>query len=455
MQKINRRAAMAALGASAVAVAVSTSARAATAPVVVAASSATGDFGKVAVLVRSVSAVTGLKAHVLAADGAELDLLEGFDLHSGTAFDGIWHSRERAQLPALGFFRMEIEATSADGGYAYARDNPDLQLQYLMTETWADVAAAPSTVDEHHRTVTVTGRCLGRHPGGDTFAPRAGEVVSVTPAAGGEVRGSTKADGSFSISVAPQKTGTLRVESVRDGVYHAGVDLPIAMIVTPVRMSVELSATKIHLGGSVEVRGLLEHQVNGAWQPYPAQPVSGLWQGIVDRAEVGPFVTDAQGVFTAAIAVPDDVTSFSVAFNQGRIRDEFVGSASAAVPVSLIYPVEVVDFGATPLGGGWWAFAGYVEYDHGVLPASTQVQLQVKPSGATTWTTVRIVTPDDRGERQRFDAQLKLTPPCRVRAYVAAQGSFAAGASAERSFGAAPRRATRIDSGAELTPRRR
>ncbi|BCJ71016.1 hypothetical protein CS0771_05600 [Catellatospora sp. IY07-71] len=426
-------------GVAAAAVAAPGGARAATAPKVDWAGSVSDDLGRVAVRIQSAVAVTAIKAHVVTLAGVEVATVEAFELHSGTALNGEWRASGRLSLAQLGNYPLTVEVWTADGGYAHAQ-SAFWSLRYRLRERFEGVAAAPETVDFRHRTVTISGRHLVIHPSANTPAPVAGVTIGADAymsADGTEyprqtAQGATGADGAFRMELTLAAGASVTVNSVVEAMDHSGVQRWVGLVQTPTRLSVEVDPGTVRAGTAVEVRGLLERQVDGVWEPLPGQVVRAHWELGSYRKPVGTgeVTTDAAGRFTTTDVPPTGVNELFAVYRGEGDSAFYLPCTTTVRDLRVQQDAVVQNFTAARTGGTMraesWRVHGFVAYPGAeFFPADTNVWIQTSADGVSwrTLTIVRAQGPDLDSPRE-FTASVMLTGGRWLRAYVPGGPAF-------------------------------
>jgi hypothetical protein len=115
-------------------------------------------------------------------------------------------------LAELGGYRVDIEATDADGGTT-RRDNAGVLAYYVLT-FFDQLSPNRTEVSYQRRDITLRGRLMGRWPGSGETRPLAGFPVWISgyppPQTGsGSAEAVTRADGTFAGTVALGGAGSV------------------------------------------------------------------------------------------------------------------------------------------------------------------------------------------------------------------------------------------------------
>lgn len=216
---------------------------------------------------------------------------------------------------ADGTYRVTVKPTASGtvsvvlaAGTAYTGATASAGAITVTVPATLITGAVDKTTVGHGQTVVVSGTL--RRDAGGTVTPLSSRsvAITVTPAGGTAVRvgsATTKADGTFSASVALKATGTLAIAYAgTTGQPAARVDVGGVTAATwSTAVTASVSAASVPLGGSVTITGSATRSWNGT-----TSPAAGLRLKVTFRATgsstttlVSSVSTTTSGTFTARV----------------------------------------------------------------------------------------------------------------------------------------------------------
>lgn len=370
-------------------------AAAADGPTVAFAGSVDGDVGRIQVNATSAAAVTALTAHIVTPDtGTEVGATSAFHLVSGTADRGIWQSDE-VLLPALGEYRLNVEATDASGGHSVTNG---LGWFNYAVQMYFDDLQTTQTITYAQRDYKISARLMGSWPGTRTVAPVAGMLVqAMAPDSFNftdAVPSGPKGQVSLSAKIDSLGGGSGSINTIDDPNHQyymqAYSELPEPTVKPATsKITVHLDKKTILSNGTVNVSGdATWHSPNG-WVPMANAPVAvGVCSSSDDlNCFSGPNTsTDANGHYSYVLnpfigaAIRAAVTS----------NDPFIKSAvSGPAKITVQLPSSFAGFHAirdSDTGMVYVGADGLVQTYY--IPTDSVVSVQFSKSGSTGWHTI-------------------------------------------------------------------
>ncbi|MGV9497693.1 hypothetical protein [Streptomyces sp. NPDC003642] len=376
------------------------------------ANSVSGDLGTLQIGIRSDSAVTGIRAHLVsAATQQEVAVVEfdAFTLAHGTADDGVWHTRQPLDLPALGTYDVRVEATDADGDRTV--DNSAGTLAYYVAAVFEDVRTDRTEIGTDDRQVRIDGTLKGRWPGNREVKPLADHRVDLDVDYWTENTVRTDAQGHFSGTVtvndAVPVQAVYRHDNANPYVLY-GESSPIGIGVRQVatRWTIEApaAARTIDLGEEVTITATLERETAQGWVPFEGQSGGVLFEPSAGGqfASVGYFTTGADGRISFTHA-PWETGTFRVASHSD---DPFIAPASRnSAEIKVLRASVFTSFSATRAQGGGVRVEGAMDFPDGWTPGTIPVHIEYSRDGRR-WTDLRTVEAQWSGEGYAFSADL-------------------------------------------------
>ncbi|GAB3966310.1 hypothetical protein GCM10029978_031150 [Actinoallomurus acanthiterrae] len=363
-------------------------------PVVNWANSDPNDLGTLEVSVTSAQDITHLKAHIISpSNGQEVAATEDFVLRSGTAKDGVWATRDTLKLDALGYYSVNVDATTADGSQATAAGS----LSYYAQTVFDPLVADRSTVSYAHRDATIRSRLMSRSPATRQLTPfanapmwlnvtdydRIGNPVDLD---GGQLH--TDADGRFSYSRSLKGKTDFYVyypyANEFPG-YLAGNTNTLVVDVhpSPVRVTATANPLRVNAGGQVAISGRATWKSPTGWQP-----LTGATFTIGKQYPGQQVTTDADGRYSATL-VPYISDKLPVTY---VTQDPFMADASTTADVIVAQPSAIREFGAERGDqAGTVTLTGNIDFPGPESPAEAQIHIEFSPDG-TTWTSKTTVS---------------------------------------------------------------
>lgn len=310
-------------------------------------------------------------------------------LRSGTATNGVWEPKTRIQLPALGSYRIDVSATDAGGdvlsttgaGYFY----------YAVQTNLNDTSVDRTTVDYQDRTVTMSGRLMGKWPGSGDVTPMAGLTIGVSSYIQyGQV--TTASDGSWSVTlpVTDQYQNSIQASFSYDPDnpfydQSSSRSFPIKIKQTATKLVLTPSARTVPFQGTVDSTSatLLWDSPSG-WQPLVGKTVSSNSFGSYLQE-----TTDANGdvVFPATTPLWSDST-IEVGWSSDDI---FLADALASSAITVVQPAAFASFTPARTDASTVSIAGDMTFSGNETPGTIPVDIQFSATGKGGWTTVATV----------------------------------------------------------------
>ncbi|WP_405810938.1 hypothetical protein OG524_17260 [Streptomyces sp. NBC_01520] len=402
------------------------------------AGSVNDDLGTLQVSARSGSDITELTAHVFSpVTQQEVAVLEpdDFALDSGTAQDGIWRSKAPLQLAELGSYRVDIEATDADGDHISVTDAGT--LAYYAVTQFPEFTADRTAIGVGERDVAVEGVLKGKLPGGSEPVVLPGRKVDIDVDYWTVTTVITDDDGHFTATVHLDNAAPIQAVYRHDGdhpgyLYGESTMLQIGIDRAPTRYALQTSTQRIDKGQSVTLTGRLEKETENGWEPLSGVSGGILFGPTTDYNDVvGGFTTNADGTFSAQYT-PWETGFFQVAHQSD---DPFVSDGNAhSSNVVVLQPAQFLDFAALRTDFRTVHAEGHIQFEN-ISPATIKVAVQYSPDG-TSWTTLRTVeaTWDGTGG-YGFAADLATKRPGHFRAYFDGGDAFRTVTSASVNVG--------------------
>ncbi len=341
--------------------------------------------------------MTGITAHIIApATRTEVAVTTLFQLSSGTAEAGVWHSDE-VVLPDLGFYTLDVEATDAAGGHTEVDGIGNFVFAVKMYI--ADLKTTP-TLTYSKRNYKVSGKLMGRWPGTGATAPVAGmPVYALIPGGDFAETVTTGAKGQFSMSgpVYYADSGPGYVSTIDDPnhlYYLQGyADLQVAAIKpAATKVTVHLDRNSIMSGEPITVGGDASWKSPDGWVPMAGVRIA---IGVCPRGNDDPSrcfsgpstSTDANGHYSY-VANPYDGNMVKAAVSSDDMYVQSVAYASAKITVLMptsfdgFFASRDADTGQVYVGtSGGFDLTGYI-------PLDTVVSVQFSKNGVTGWRTI-------------------------------------------------------------------
>ena len=371
-------------------------ASAATAPVLRDAASAPGDNGTLTVSATSDSAITKITAHLFrvgAPEGSpEAATVSDFTLGSGTTADGVWHTPEPLRLADLGYYRIEVELTDADGDHIEAESSNF--LRYVRRALMQDFQVAPTAPDYNHQDVGVSGRVVVVDPGTRERTPGADLGVTVQATGDAARRATTAADGTFRTSFVPSGTSVSVYAGLSwdafDGESEWTTPVDVRAVQYDTRVTVDPTTIQTKEGQPARITGLAEMYVDGSWQPLPGATVTALYDSDSGSAVTRP-VTGSDGRFAGDIAMPRS-GKVEVQVNPYRTNVWLNPSGAQYVQVYVARKTSITGFTATLNKYAELTVAGRFLTGES-SPADDRITIQYSADGRTGWTTAKTLDP--------------------------------------------------------------
>ncbi|MBO3746103.1 hypothetical protein J5X84_08510 [Streptosporangiaceae bacterium NEAU-GS5] len=378
------------------------------------------DLGKIHTSITSTAPIATIKAHILSAAGAELARTTDFALTSGSTTDGIWTTRGRVRVAELGSYRIDIEVTATDGTHVTAAQAG--QFVYMVRTVFDPLTSSPATVDQSHRTITVSGRAFGIWPGTGERKPLGrgfpiGLSISYLDKNGGfsgfdRAELTTDAHGRFRHRLTLLASAEFTAAFVYDNVHFGYISgNSEALVIRPVEAATEIQVTvtpaRVDFGHEVTVSGLARRRSPAGWRPL-ANTELGV---VTSNFDTLPAVTtDANGRYSFTF-VPWDTGTITVAF---YTEDSYTANAITTVPFTVAHPAAFADFAAERQGGDIVA-SGHLVFPGHVSPGSPEVIIEFSADG-TTWTTRATSRAEWHGEGYAFSGAFAEPAAGQVRA---------------------------------------
>ncbi|MEV4114316.1 hypothetical protein [Nonomuraea sp. NPDC049695] len=316
--------------------------------------------------------IATLKAHVVSAAGEKLATVDDFALTSGTPTSGIWTTRSRVQLTELGSYRIDVEATDAQGAHITAERTG--RLSYMVRTVFDPLIPSRTTIDYAHRNVTVRGRAYGIRPGSGVRKPLGqGFPISLSinylDKQGGyagfdHADLTTDAKGRFRHSL------TLKMGAEFTATYPYSNDhlwylsgtsdkLIVKATESATQVQVHVDPARINAGDPLTVSGLARWRSLAGWRPL-ADTTLNVW---VENTNDAPrsVTTDAEGRYSLKF-VPYTTGTINVAYYS---EDPFKANVTTTVAFTVAHPSSFADFTAVRQAAevavsGHLAFSGSV-----------------------------------------------------------------------------------------------
>ena len=293
--------------------------------------------------------------------------------NNGTGYYGTWTLTTpitTTQLP-LGSYSVEVTAASADASIS---DVLAGTLGFLDEVSFPTFTSNGTTFNFDNKDVTFTGTADVLSPGG-TPAPFGNEPLVVTDLGSVTVPVTTKADGSFSVTI-PAETANFWMEYQGDSTTAEGLSTPIAISVSQlqVTMAARLSVRHAKYGQPDKVTGTLTYTDNSGGHSLGGTTVSLYSYYYPGATPTATTVTGSNGAFS--MAVP---TTSSDTWTVMSAASEYFASASANLPMTVAQPNFFAHFHAKLDAFGIVHVTGCVATTSGTVV----VQYRAKKSG--TW----------------------------------------------------------------------
>ncbi|MFF3589031.1 hypothetical protein ACFYYI_17990 [Streptomyces sp. NPDC002387] len=384
------------------------------------------DLGTLSVRAQSGSDITALTAHIIA-PGTDEEVatlnFDDFTLNDGNARDGIWFTKQPVQLTELGTYRVDVDATDADGDYV-SQANAGT-LAYVAVPQFPEFTADRTPIDNEHRDLTVSGVLNAKLPNRNLVAMpnRTVDIVADYFDTAASVR--TDDQGRFTAHVHLDNAAMLQATYYYDNtlpnyIFAQSQEMQIGIDQIPTRYILQTSTQRINRGESVTLTGRLEQQTAEGWKP-----LGGVSGGILFgpshdvRSDVGGFTTAADGTFSTVY------TAYESGFFQlaHRSEDPFISDGRA--DSSLVYvlqPVTYRDFTASRTDHRTVHAEGHMDFPN-AEPATIHVAIQYSPDGKSWTTLTRVVALWD-GMGNGFSADVTMKRPGYFRAYYEGGDSY-------------------------------
>ncbi|MFF3751500.1 hypothetical protein ACFYYH_13740 [Streptomyces sp. NPDC002018] len=399
------------------------------------ASSVSDDLGTLAVGLRSDSAITEIKAHIVSsATQQEVAVVgdDSFARFSGTAEDGVWRTKEPLKLDALGSYTVHIEATDADGDHTTS--NSAGSLAYYVVAQFEDFRTDRTEIDIDHPDVVVEGVLKGRWPGTRELKPLADRLVDIDVDYWTSASARTDAQGRFSASVRLSNAAPVQA------VYRHSNELPYVLFgeSPATQISVQQVATRwsgvrttsrsVDYGGQVTVTAKLERSTEEGWVPFAGQ------EGGVLFVPPPGSQSETVGYFTTA---DDGTISLTHTPYQGGhflltsySEDPFIAAASArSAEINVLRASRFTEFEATRTSAEQVHVRGSIDFPDGWTPAFIDIRVQFSSDGRH-WTEVAATEAIWSGSGNAFSADVTHRRTGYFRAHFRATDSFRSATSA-------------------------
>jgi hypothetical protein len=345
--------------------------------------------GKLDVSLAAPSDVTSVEVSLFSmATQQTVAKLTNLALTSGTATDGVWEPKTRIQLPELGSYRIDVSAVDAGGdtlsttgsGYFY----------YAVQTNLNDASVDRTTVDYQNRSVTMSGRLMGKWPGSGDVKPLAGEEVDVSSYFQ-YGSATTAADGSWTVTLpfTDQYQNSIQAQFSYDPnnpFYYSSISrsIPIKIKQTATKLILNPSARSIPFQGTVSsTSATLLWDSPAGWEPLAGKTLG--------SNSFGSFVqetTDANGnaVFPATPSLSNDYT-----ISAGWTSDDvYLTDAQASSAITVVQPSAFESFTPTRSDASTVGVTGDLGFSNDV-PGTIPVNIQFSVTGKGGWTTVATV----------------------------------------------------------------
>ncbi|MFF5183934.1 hypothetical protein ACFY30_09115 [Streptomyces sp. NPDC000345] len=397
--------------------------------------SVSDDLGTLAVGVRSDSAVTAIRAHIVsAATQQEVAVVENdaFSLVSGAPEDGVWQTKQPLDLAELGSYTVRVEATDADGDHT--TDNSAGSLAYYVAAVFEDVRTDRTEVDIDDRHVRVDGVLKGRWPATREVKPLADHPVDIDVDHWTENTVRTDAEGRFSGTVTvndavPVQAVYRHVNEHPYVLYGESPSTRIGVHQVATRWTVEepAAARTIDFGQEVTLTATLERETEQGWVPFEGQSGGVLFEPSAggQSAGVGYFTTGADGKVTFT-HTPWESGSFRVASHSD---DPFIADASSnSARITVLRASVFTSFSATRTPDHGVHVEGAMDFPDGWTPADIPVHIQYSRDGEQ-WADLVTAEATWSGSGYAFSADIAGARHGYYRAYFAATEAFRAATS--------------------------
>ncbi|MFG3065265.1 hypothetical protein ACGFYM_43075 [Streptomyces sp. NPDC048231] len=377
------------------------------------------DLGTLSVRAQSGSDITALTAHIIA-PGTDEEVatlnFDDFTLNDGTARDGIWFTKQPVQLAELGSYRVDVDATDADGDHISQANAGS--LAYVAVPQFPEFTADRTSIDNEHRDLTVSGLLKAKLPNRDLVVMPNRTVDIIADYFDIAASVSTDDQGRFTAHVHLDNAAMLQAtyyydNSLPNYIFAQSQEMKIGIDQVPTRYILQASTQRINLGESVTLTGRLEQQTAEGWKP-----LAGVSGGILFgpnhsfNSYVGGFTTAADGTFST-VYTPSQTGVFQLAHHS---EDPFIsdGSADSSL-VHVLQPVTYLDFTASRTDPRTVHADGHVDFAN-VTPAVINVAIQYSPDG-TSWTTLTPARAEWDGMGYGFSADVAMKRPGLFRAF--------------------------------------
>jgi hypothetical protein len=371
-----------------------------------------GDRGTLLVSVESPVDISTVRAEIVTWDGVPVSTADRFVLHTGTARDGVWASARPLILDNLGYYRVHVEVTDAEGRTA-RRENAG-NLDYSVVTSFRSVKLNHSWVDYERRQVTVSGRLMGRWPGTGTVRPLGGFPVQVNADLDWDDRG-TAADGTF--------TGTVTINRTDERVYahyvydndhlffgsSRSAETRIDIRPRRTRLTVTVKPNHVNASEPVDITGTVTWKTPDGWRPIPPSNVGVLFcNAQYCPTSVGYPTTDENGRY-GLTAVPWETGYYQVGYSaidpQKFGLDPFVATAIGKAEIAVLQPASFSDISAVRHDSGAVAVTGHLRFEN-FTPGNIPVEIQYSSGPTGPWRTVATAEAQWDGRGNGFAATI-------------------------------------------------
>ncbi|MCZ4122445.1 hypothetical protein [Streptomyces sp. H39-S7] len=349
------------------------------------------DCGTLEISARSGADIQKITAHLtLYATQSEVAEVRFKDLRlvSGTPQDGVWRTKKPLKLATIGSYRVDVDATDADGDHVRRQSAGD--LSYFVVPQFGALSVDRSSIDREHRDVEVKGTLYGRWPTREV-KPLSARKVDIEVDYWPQVTVSTDAHGRFRTSVRLDNAAQIQAVFRMDGgtptvLYGKSEPVQIGVEQVPTRFTATVDKTDIDYGQSVKLNVAVEQKTADGWVPLAGKS-GGVLFGADDyqTEEVGGFTTAEDGTFTVDYA-PWQAGYFQLALNTNG--DPFLQASTGTSTIVRVHKAsKFTAFTAGRSGTGQVHTEGLVDFPDGSSPSTVLVDIQYSPDG-TEWTTV-------------------------------------------------------------------
>ncbi|MEW9516556.1 hypothetical protein [Streptomyces tubercidicus] len=404
-----------------------TTAHAADQPEVTYAGSVSGDLGILQINARSAAGIKSITAHLVSyASQTEVAKIgtKDFRLSSGTRQDGSWRTKKPLKLPEFGSYRIDVDATDADGGHVLQKSAGD--FAYYVVAQFGALTVDRNAIDREHRDVHVEGTLYGRWPSRQV-KPLAARQVEINVDLGTQATVTTDARGHFTASARLDAAASVQAVFRMDGgkpaaLYGESKPVQIGVDQIPTRFTSTVSSTDVDFGKPVTVSVKAEQKTADGWVPLAGRS-GGVLFGPDDAQtdDVGRFTTADDGTFTMEYT-PWRGGYFQLGLDTSD--DPFLQAGTGTSDVVHVHRAsKFTAFTAARSDTGKVHAEGLIDFPDGWMPAPINVHIQYSPDGVN-WSELTTVEASWGGSGNEFAADLDKSGAGYYRAAFSADDNF-------------------------------